>query len=234
MLDYGLQLVTPPANEPVSTGDLKTHLRVDADDTTQDGLIASLEIAARQYVETYTGLQLCTASWNLVLDNFLGLAIDRFIGQMPPWAALNLRRLPQVLGSSGLVISRGTLYLPKPPLGAVSQISYFDPTTQVSTILDPSKYLVDPYTVPARIMPSYGNVWPTTWEVLNAVTISYTAGFSADGSLVPESLKTAIRLLVAHWYAHREAVDLSSTQQLVPVPLAVQSLLMANDYGQYR
>jgi hypothetical protein len=233
-VDYGLQQTVAPANEPVTTADLKTFLRVDSDDTTQDTLIGSLGIAARQYAETWTGLQLCTATYQLTLDNFLGLNIDRFIGQMPPWAALNLRRLPQLLGSSGLVISRGTLWIPKPPLIAVSQIVYLDPNTQVSTPLDPTKYLVDAATVPGRIMPSYGNVWPVTWEVLNAATITFSSGFSADGTLVPDTIKTAIRLLVGHWYANREAVMPSTTMQLVPVPMAVSALLMANDYGQYR
>ena len=45
----GIQLVTPPAVEPVSLAEMKEHLRVDAVD--QDLTIKSLISAARQYAE---------------------------------------------------------------------------------------------------------------------------------------------------------------------------------------
>ena len=63
-----LQLVTPPAEEPVSLVDAKLHLRVDFDE--DDTLIASLISAARQAAETLTGRQFGTARWKLVLDGF--------------------------------------------------------------------------------------------------------------------------------------------------------------------
>jgi hypothetical protein len=230
-VDFALTLQTPPATEPVSVGDLKNFLRVDTDDSTQDQLITAFIIAARQYVEQYTGLALCTQTWLLTLDNFLGLNIDRFIGQMPPWAALTLQRLPQLLGSSGLVISRGTLYLPKPPVQSVTQIQFMDPTLQTLQTLAPATYLVSTGSMPCRIMPSYGNVWPVTWEVMDAVQITFTAGYSNDGSLVPEFLKVAIRLLVSHWYEHREA---AMEELLTEIPLGVKILLQASDYWTYR
>ena len=63
-----LQLVIPPAEEPVSLIDAKLHLRVDFDE--DDTLIASLISAARQAAETLTGRQFLTARWKLVLDGF--------------------------------------------------------------------------------------------------------------------------------------------------------------------
>ena len=68
-----LQLVTPPAEEPVSLVDAKLHLRVDFDE--DDTLIASLISAARQAAETLTGRQFGTARWKLVLDGFPRSAI---------------------------------------------------------------------------------------------------------------------------------------------------------------
>ena len=65
-----LQLVTPPAEEPVSLADAKLHLRVDFTD--DDALITSLIAAARQAAETLTGRQIVTARWKLVLDSFPG------------------------------------------------------------------------------------------------------------------------------------------------------------------
>ncbi len=68
-----LQLVTPPAGEPVSLAETKLHLRVDFDE--DDTLINGCIAAARQAAETITGRQLISARWKLVLDAFPACAI---------------------------------------------------------------------------------------------------------------------------------------------------------------
>jgi uncharacterized phiE125 gp8 family phage protein len=73
-----LQLVTPPAEEPVSLAEAKQHLRVDGGD--DDLLIGSLITAARQAAETQTGRQLITARWKLVLDAFPGPLMQSAFG----------------------------------------------------------------------------------------------------------------------------------------------------------
>ena len=65
-----MQLITPPAGEPVSLAEAKLHLRVDFDD--DDSLIQVLISAARQAAETLTNRQLVTARWRMVLDSFPG------------------------------------------------------------------------------------------------------------------------------------------------------------------
>ena len=59
-------LQTPPALEPVTLAEFKTHARIDStgDDTLATGLIA----AARQWVEQYTHRALITQTWRLWLD----------------------------------------------------------------------------------------------------------------------------------------------------------------------
>ena len=61
-----LQLITPPAVEPVSLADAKLHLKVDTSD--DDALIARLITAARARAEWHTGRALNTQSWILWLD----------------------------------------------------------------------------------------------------------------------------------------------------------------------
>lgn len=61
-----LQLLTPPASEPVSLSDAKAHLKIDGTD--EDALLTTLITAARARTEWHTGRALVTQSWCLRLD----------------------------------------------------------------------------------------------------------------------------------------------------------------------
>lgn len=67
---FGLSLVTAPTAEPLSLSEAKRHLRVAEAIGADDEYIDALIVAARLYVEEYTSRQLCTATWDLVLDEF--------------------------------------------------------------------------------------------------------------------------------------------------------------------
>ncbi len=96
-------------------------------------------------------------------------------------------------------------YPPHPPLQSVTSITYLD-TAGDSQTLAASVYQVDIHSKPARIMVAQGQSWPATQSgTFNAVTITYVAGYGAQG-VVPEEYKQAIRLMVAHMYEHREPV----------------------------
>lgn len=68
MQPYGLTLYAPPAEEPVALGEAKAHLRIEHND--EDGVIAGLVKAAREFVEERVGRQLMTATWDITLDEF--------------------------------------------------------------------------------------------------------------------------------------------------------------------
>ena len=65
-----LTQLSPPAAEPLTLADAKLHLRVDADITEDDGLIAALIVTARHQAEHRTGRALVTQQWRLGLDRF--------------------------------------------------------------------------------------------------------------------------------------------------------------------
>lgn len=63
-----LTLVTGPTSEPLHRQEIKEHLRIDGE--AEDVLLDSLVRAAREYVETYTGRQLVTATWRRKYDSW--------------------------------------------------------------------------------------------------------------------------------------------------------------------
>lgn len=63
-----------------------------------------------------------------------------------------------------------------------------------------STYQTDTLSRPARV--HFGET-PEPLRTLNGVEIDFTAGFGEAGTDVPDTLKRAILLLVAHWYEFR-------------------------------
>lgn len=108
------------------------------------------------------------------------------------------------------------IYLPRPPLVSVSSIVYVDNAGDEQT-LSASLHQVDARSQPGRIVPAYAQLWPTTQAVLNAVTVTFVAGYGATSASVPESIRAAIKLVIGDLYEHREAVSVETLKDCATV-----------------
>lgn len=115
--------------------------------------------------------------------------------------------------------------VPRPNLLTVTSITYVDQNGDTQT-LSSTLYQVDIASLPGRIMPAYGQLWPTTRCQLNAVAVTFTAGYGAAAA-VPVPIKHAVKLLVSHWFENREPVVVGTITS--EVPTTVKALL-----GPYR
>lgn len=115
--------------------------------------------------------------------------------------------------------------VPRPPLQSVSSIQYYDATGTQQT-LSTSIYEVDNNGPVGRIVRADDQTWPEVDDRLNAVTITYTAGYGDDASDIPSETIHAIKLMVGHWYLHRE-----NTQDIKPqsIPAGAEALLSFNE-----
>ena len=106
--------------------------------------------------------------------------------------------------------------IPRPPLTAISSIQYYD-TTGTLVSLDGADYYVDDAQEPAWVLPAYGTTWPGTYDIANAVRVTFTAGYSA--ALIPTPIKAYILAALGTCYANRE-----STAQADRVPKTIDFL----------
>lgn len=110
-----------------------------------------------------------------------------------------------------------------PPLQSVTHIKYTTSAAVESTFAAAS-YQVDTYSTPARIVLKDGYSWPSdTLQVINGVVVRFVAGFGGPED-VPDDIRQAMLLMIAHWYENREAV---ATSGAVPkeIPFGVDALL---------
>jgi len=114
------------------------------------------------------------------------------------------------------------ILLPRPPLQSVTSIEYTrsDGTTGVMPAGD---YDPDVDSEPGRVILGDGKSWPGDQLTrASAVRITYVAGYG-DAADVPETVVTAIRLLVGTLYEHRESVVVGTIA--APLPQSIEWIL---------
>lgn len=111
----------------------------------------------------------------------------------------------------------GPIQLSPGPVSSITSVKYLS-TDSVETTIDSADYTLDDYSVPAWVLPAYGVSWPTPLDAANAVKVRFACG---SNTLAPAA-KSALLLLVGHYYANREGVAPSSQAE---IPLGVNSLL---------
>ena len=93
------------------------------------------------------------------------------------------------------------IQIARPPFGAVASITYLD-TNGDSQTLASSQYRVATDGVYGRIVPAKNVTWPTTYEVIQDITITHTAGYASQSD-VPYVVRQAVKDCVDYWYNHR-------------------------------
>jgi uncharacterized phiE125 gp8 family phage protein len=137
-------------------------------------------------------------------------------------AAIAFVDVQGVLGRAMITQTWGQWLSPNPPMAvtlmlgpvqSVSAIRYYDVdgALQTATLADfnvfgtPNKITVSPKT---------GKAWPTTQTRDDAIQIQYVIGYGATSAAVPQTVRHALMMLVAHWYENREATQEKQMQDL--------------------
>jgi len=90
------------------------------------------------------------------------------------------------------------------PIQSIESIVYTD-SQGVEGTVDPSSYYLHDKHMSGAISLYDGHAWPTVnLRDHDAIIVTYEAGYGDNPSDVPSTLIHSIRLLVAHYYEHRE------------------------------
>lgn len=199
-----LKVITARANPAVSLSDAKAYLRVDG--SAEDSIISGLVSAATDMVELRTHRSLINQTFRWKIDDF------------PP----------------------GPVELPRSPVSAVSvggayayampRVRYIDEYGTQQTAVENTDYFLDLDNNPPSLQLFPYTIWPhTQLDRAKAVEVDFVAGYGATSANVPELLRQAVLMLVAHWFENRMAVGQVGTE----VPLAVDSILRIYSDGAY-
>lgn len=108
----------------------------------------------------------------------------------------------------------GEVRLPVAPLSALTAIRAFDEDGDEHAI-GLAQFLVEAGGTPARlVLPGTVAGMPALRQRFG-IEIDYVAGFGEPAD-VPQELKQALLVLVAHWFEHRDAVVIAGSGAVIP------------------
>ena len=114
------------------------------------------------------------------------------------------------------------LRLPVGPAISVTSLIYTDSKGTDTEFTD---FTLDSFSNPAKIVLNPNASWPSVdLHSVNPIKILYQAG-NAETNDIPKKIKQAIKLLVGHWFEHREEVI--TGVESFSVPVAAESLLQS-------
>jgi uncharacterized phiE125 gp8 family phage protein len=106
--------------------------------------------------------------------------------------------------------------LPLHPVSALTSVKSISTDGTITTLPETATKLdLGP---PAFVSANSGR-WPSG----DSLTFLFTAGFGPSATDVPAPIRQALLLLVAHWYEHRDPIEIGCSE--TAIPHAVSSLL---------
>lgn len=114
------------------------------------------------------------------------------------------------------------ILLPFGDLVSVGSVKYYDSSNTQQTVS--SSYYSALQSVRGPIIALKSTyTWPVVYDREDAIEVQWTAGFGAAASNVPDAIRQAMLMHVAHLYDNRSAV--TSDLAAMPMPLGAEALL---------
>jgi uncharacterized phiE125 gp8 family phage protein len=114
------------------------------------------------------------------------------------------------------------------PFIALTAVQYYDAAgaLQSANAADFDAHLSGDFVI---VEPKDNAEWPVADDRIDAIKITYTAGFGAAAD-VPAGVRHALLMLIAHWYENRAAASEAAVRE---IPVAVAALIGNERVGWY-
>jgi len=183
--DWNLQMLQPPASEPLTLDQAKQHLRIPLDVTDFDANVTEYIAGARSYMEYTYGLPVMQQKVRVNLQQFP--SADRI--RLPIWPV-------QSVDASRYITVDGQAH----------PLTVGDSTTQPVPDI-----LARLWRKPSELVLPWSHIWPpVVLQMADAVQFDLTVGFVTNASPelrpLPPALLAAMRLLIGHQYEQGAAV----------------------------
>lgn len=86
------------------------------------------------------------------------------------------------------------------PISSITSVTYYDSTNTQQTF-SASNYSLDADR--RRVWLNSNAAWPTTYDRWDGITVTYVAGYGANGGSVPQMFKQAMLLLIGYYFEER-------------------------------
>lgn len=140
-----------------------------------------------------------------------------------PRGILRVCLLKQTWRESLSGFPRGAIHLPIEPMIEVTKVEYMAAGSTTWSELAADQWEAYRTDLGGFVQPVAGASWPDTSDRVETVRVTYDAGFGVKVSDVPQAIRHAAKMLVAHYFENREATIVGIQAQ--ELPLGVQYLL---------
>lgn len=110
------------------------------------------------------------------------------------------------------------LRLPLGPLQSVSSITYYDTAGSSQTWASSNYHAVSDAIGPCIVLDDAAS-WPNLDDRPDAVTVTWVCGYGA-ASAIPAPIVHAAKLMIGHWHANRETVNVGNISSELPFTVA--------------
>lgn len=189
------RITAAPAVEPLTATEVRDALGLG--DAPSSGELERMITTARTLAEAYTG--------RAFIDQTIEMQLDTFpAAQIPWWDGVRE-------GARRSLAGEGPIPLFRPPVSAITSITYVTSGGATLTV-DDTTYYLDEISEPNRVLLVEGQSWPVDPRMRAAVKITYTAGYGATAADVPAAIAEAI---LAHLHDRITRPNDAVTQQTI-------------------
>lgn len=207
-----------PSTELVTVSDMSPMLHGYA--SSEESFLTMTIAAARDVVEGNTGYSLAASTFTQYGERF-------------PMQGFHMGLFPAglIIPNRGLPWERRSpleLEFMRSPALAIDRIEYTDLNGATQTLTPGTDFAVDLTSVPARVMPLPGAIWPEALRGPKAVALYFTAGFAPNAAASVEKLPTLKALVMAlteKWFINRNNYG--------EVPQPIWDLILSNRVTNY-